>query len=99
MYPFVKDLNSHACQASVERCWSAIAKFFLNCNKKVPGKKGFPKLKKHSRSVEYKISGWKLHDPKNIEFTDKKGIGKLKLMGTWDLAFYPIEQIIKSEIA
>jgi putative transposase len=27
MYPFAKDLNSHACQASVERCWSAIARF------------------------------------------------------------------------
>jgi putative transposase len=28
MYPFARDLNSHACQASVERCWSAIARFF-----------------------------------------------------------------------
>ena len=93
MYPFVKDLNSHACQASVERCWSAIARFFDNCKKNIPGKKGYPKFKKNSRSVEYKQSGWKLLDPKHIEFIDKKGIGKLKLVGTWDLAFYPVEQI------
>ncbi|MEA5521979.1 transposase [Limnoraphis robusta] len=93
MYPFVKDLNSHACQASVERCWSAIARFFDNCKKKVPGKKGYPRFKKNSRSVEYKQSGWRLLDPKHIEFIDKKGIGKLKLLGTWDLAFYPVEQI------
>ena len=93
MYPFVKDLNSHACQASVERCWSGIARFFENCKKKVAGKKGFPRFKKHSRSVEYKTSGWKLLDPKHIEFTDKKGIGKLKLVGTWDLAFYRVKQI------
>ena len=93
MYPFVRALNSHACQASVERCWSAIARFYDNCKGKIPGKKGYPKFKKHSRSVEYKQSGWKLLDPKHIEFIDKKGIGKLKLIGTWDLAFYPVEQI------
>jgi putative transposase len=61
--------------------------------RKVPGKKGYPQFKKNSRSVEYKQSGWKLLDPKHIEFIDKKGIGKLKLVGTWDLAFYPVKQI------
>jgi putative transposase len=79
--------------ASVERCWSAIAHFFENCKRNIPGKKGFPRFKKHSRSVEYKQSGWKLLDPKHIQFTDQKGIGKLKLIGTWDLSFYPVEQI------
>jgi putative transposase len=93
MYPFAKDLNSHACQASVERCWSAIARFFENCKRNIPGKKGYPRFKKRSHSIEYKASGWRLLDPKHIEFTDKKGIGKLKLIGTWDLAFYPVEQI------
>lgn len=33
-FPFVKDLNSHACQASVERCWSAVCHFFDNCKNK-----------------------------------------------------------------
>ena len=32
-------------------------------------------------------------DRKSIKFTDKKGIGKLKLKGTWDLHFYQITQI------
>lgn len=97
-FSFVKDLNSHACQASVERCWSAIARFFDNCKKPITGKKGYPKFKKNARSVEYKTSGWKLLDPKHIEFTDKKGIGKLKLIGTWDLAFYPQDKIKRVRI-
>lgn len=92
-FPFVKELNSTACQASVERCWSAIARFYDNCQKQVVGKKGYPKFKKNSRSVEYKQSGWKLLDPKHIKFTDQKGIGKLKLIGTWDLGFYSEDQI------
>ncbi len=96
-FSFVKDLNSHASQASVEKCWSSIARFFDNCKthsrQQIPGKKGYPRFKKNARSVEYKTSGWKLLDPKHIEFTDKKGIGKLKLIGTWDLAFYPQDKI------
>jgi phage-related protein len=36
----------------------------------------------NSRSVEYKVSGWKLHPIKRrITFTDKKGISELKLLG------------------
>ncbi|MDC0832739.1 transposase [Geitlerinema sp. CS-897] len=132
-YDFARELNSTARQASAERAWSAIARFFENCRKSVPGKKrcdpapshgrglqgadagsahspsaracpelsrrerapreGYPKFKKNSRSVEYKTSGWKLLDPKHIVFTDKKNIGRLKLVGTWDLAFYGTEQI------
>jgi len=56
-------------------------------------KKVVPRFKKNCRSVEYKQSGWRLLDPKHIELSDQKGIGKLKLIGTWDLAFYPVEQI------
>jgi putative transposase len=93
-YSFVKDLNSHACQVGVERAYSSIARFYDNCKKNIPGKKGYPKFKKNNRSVEYKTSGWKLSETrKQITFTDKKGIGNLKLKGTWDLNFYPIEQI------
>ena len=56
----------------------------------IPGKKGFPKFKKHSRSVEYKQSGWKLDKTtlKHITFTDKKGIGRVKLVGSRDIYFY-----------
>ncbi len=92
-FPFANELNSMARQSSAERAWSAIARFYDNCKKQVKGKKGFPKFKKYSRSVEYKTSGWALLDPKHIEFTDKKKIGKLKLVGTWDLAFYDPSQI------
>ncbi len=109
-YDFARELNSTARQASAERAWSAIARFFENCRRSVPGKKrcdpapshgarerapreGYPRFKKNSRSVEYKTSGWKLLDPKHIVFTDKKEIGRLKLIGTWDLAFYGTEQI------
>ena len=92
-YDFARELNSTARQASAERAWSAIARFFENCRRSVPGKKGYPRFKKNGRSVEYKTSGWKLLDPKHIVFTDKKGIGRLKLIGTWDLAFYGTEQI------
>ncbi|MGA9381268.1 MAG: transposase, partial [Phormidium sp.] len=93
-FPFVKALNSHACQVAVERAYSSIARFYDNCRKSVPGKKGYPQFKKNCRSVEYKTSGWSLSETrKQITFTDKKGIGKLKLKGTWDLNFYPIEQI------
>jgi putative transposase len=93
-FPFVKALNSSACQASIERAYSSIARFYDNCKKSVPGKKGYPRFQKNCRSVEYKTSGWALSpDRKQITFTDNKGIGKLKLKGTWDLNFYQLDQI------
>lgn len=93
-FPFVKALNSHACQASVERAYASIVRFYDNCRKAVSGKKGYPKFQKHCRSVEYKTSGWALSQTrKQITFTDKKGIGQLKLKGTWDLNFYQLDQI------
>ncbi|BAT53277.1 transposase [Nostoc sp. NIES-3756] len=93
-FPFVKALNSSACQAAIERAYSSIARFYDNCKKSIRGKKGYPKFKKNCRSVEYKTSGWKLSTTrKQITFTDKKSIGKLKLKGTWDLNFYQLEQI------
>jgi len=94
-YPFANELNSTARQASAERAWSAITRFFDNCKKEVKGKKGYPKFKKNSRSVEYKASGWKLDEKtkKHITFTDKKGIGRLKLVGSRDIYFYNASDI------
>jgi putative transposase len=93
-YPFVKTLNSHACQVAVERAYSSIARFYDNCKKSISGKKGYPRFKKNCRSVEYKTSGWSLsQNRKQIAFTDKKGIGSLKLKGTWDLNFYQLDLI------
>jgi putative transposase len=93
-FPFASELNSMARQASAERAWSSIFRFYENCRKRIPGKKGFPQFQKDCRSVEYKTSGWKLDENRKfITFTDKKGIGRLKLKGTRDLHFYQINQI------
>lgn len=82
--PFVSNLNSMARQASAERAWFAISRFYNNCKKGL-AQKGYPKFKKFSRSVEYKTSGWKLtEDKKYIHITDKTGIGKLKLIGSYN---------------
>ena len=96
---FVDDLNSHACQTAVERTLRAITRFYDNCQNKVKGKKGYPRFKKHSRSVEYKVSGWKLSkDKRHITFTDKKGIGTLKLIGSRDINYYQPDQIKRVRI-
>jgi len=78
-FAFAKKLNSAARQASAERAWASISRFYTNCkNKEV--KKGYPKFKKHCRSVEYKVSGWKLSkDGMTISFTDGFGAGTFAL--------------------
>ncbi|MGL6343175.1 MAG: RNA-guided endonuclease InsQ/TnpB family protein [Waterburya sp.] len=98
-FQFVRDLNSHATQCAVERTCKSISRFFDNCKKNISGKKGYPKFKKHSRSVEYKTSGWKLsEDREKIAFTDKKGIGTLKLIISRDLNYYQLEQFKRCRI-
>jgi putative transposase len=95
-FPWAKKLNSMARQASAERAWSSIARFFDNCKKKVAGKKGYPKFKKHQThaSVEYKTSGWKLsEDRRYLTFTDGFEAGTFKLWGSRDLHFYQLKQI------
>lgn len=93
-FKFVKDLNSMAVQASAERSWLGISRFYDNCKSKKPGKKGFPRFQKDNRSVEYKTSGWSLHPTKRrITITDKKGIGELNLMGKWDIHTYPVNSV------
>ena len=95
-FSFANELNSMARQSAAERAWSAISRFFDNCKKQIPGKKGYPRFKKNVRSVEYKTTGWKLDRStcKHITFTDKKGIGRVKLIGTHDLRFYE-DKLIK----
>jgi putative transposase len=98
-FPFAHKLNSMARQSSADRAWAAISRFYDNCKKKVAGKKGYPKFKKHSRSVEYKTSGWKLsEDRKKITFTDGNNIGTVKLKGTRDLNWYDLRQIKRVRI-
>ena len=93
---FAGKLNSQARQASAERAWSSIARFYDNCKKGKPGKKGFPRFLKHQThgSVEYKTTGWKLSfDRRTITFTDGFEAGSLKLWETRDLHFYQLKQI------
>ena len=114
-FKFVKDLNSMAVQSGSERAWTAIKRFYENCKAKVKGKKGYPRFQRDNRSVEYKTSGWALHPSKRqITFTDKKGIGKLKLLGAhkqsrrlppacnccerWDIHTYPNKAIKRVRI-
>ncbi|MFB8787813.1 MAG: transposase [Potamolinea sp.] len=95
-YPWANKLNSMARQASAERAWSAIARFYDNCKKKA-AKIGFPRFKKHQThgSVEYKTCGWKLsEDRRTITFTDGFKAGSFKLWGKkGDLHFYQLNQI------
>jgi putative transposase len=77
--PWINKLNAHARQAAAERAWQSVASFYRRC-KAGEKKKGFPKFKKHSRSVEYKVSGWKLsEDGNHITFTDGFKAGTFEL--------------------
>ena len=87
-------LNSMARQASAERAIFAIQRFFANCKAKIPGKKGYPQFKRHTRSVEYKTSGWLLSsDKRYLTFKDDFAAGKFKLIGSRDLYFYAPDEI------
>jgi putative transposase len=93
-YPFAAHLNSQARQAAASRAWAAIERFYTNCREQHPGKKGYPRFQRDGRSVEYKQTGWQL-DPhgKCLTLTDGCGIGRVRLIGTRDLATFPLEQI------
>jgi len=77
-----------------ERAIFAIQRFFANCKAKKPGKKGYPQFKKHTRSVEYKTSGWLLSTNKRcLTFKDGFAAGKFKLIGNLDLHLYAPDEI------
>lgn len=100
-YPFASCLNSQARQASADRAWDAVSRFYKNCKQGKPGKKGYPQFQHDNRSVEYKTTGWKLDaDGKHITFTDGCGIGRLRLIGkhTQRLEEYPLKHIKRVRI-
>jgi putative transposase len=100
-YPFATCLNSQARQASADRAWFAISRFYDNCKSHKPGKKGYPKFQHDNRSVEYKQTGWKLEpDGKHITLTDGCGIGRLRLVGNpkQQITAFPTEQIKRVRI-
>ncbi len=56
-FPFATRLNSQARQASADRAWFAISRFYENCKAKKPGKKGYPTFQHDNRSVEVRRFG------------------------------------------
>ena len=100
-YPFATRLNSQARQASADRAWFAISRFYDNCKNHKPGKKGYPRFQHDNRSLEYKQTGWKLGpDGKHITFTDGCSIGRLRLVGNpkQKIAAFPASQIKRVRI-
>src|SRR5207245_609447 len=100
-YPFAARLNSQARQASADRAWFAISRFYANCKLHKPGKKGYPQFQHNNRSVEYKRTGWKLEpDGRHITFTDGCGIGRLRLVGNpkQPIETFPTKQIKRVRI-
>jgi putative transposase len=100
-YSFAQRLNSQARQASADRAWASISRFYENCKNKKPGKKGYPKFQHDNRSVEYKQTGWKLEpDGRHIIFIDGCGIGRLRLVGNpkQHIEEYPVKQIKRVRI-
>ncbi|MDJ0542497.1 MAG: transposase, partial [Microcystis sp. M53603_WE2] len=94
--PLVNKLNSQARQSAADRPWQSINRFYQNCHAKIPGKKGFPRFKKHSRSVEYKLTGYKLSDDRRkIRFTDGFKAGEFDLWCSQKTLVYYSEQQIK----
>jgi putative transposase len=95
--PWVKQLNSQARQSSADRAWQSIQRFYTNCRENKPGKKGYPKFKKYSRSqVEYKQTGYKLSDDRRkINFTDGFKAGTFDLWCHQKNLVYYTEQKIK----
>lgn len=83
-FAFAGRLGSQARQASAERAWAAVNRFYDNCKKHAPGKKGYPRFQHDCRSIEYKeTAGWSLTpDGRHITFSDGLGIGTLRLIGT-----------------
>ena len=100
-YSFAARLNSQARQASADRAWTAIARFYENYKNHKPSKKGYPRFQHDNRSVEYKTTGWKLEPGgKHITFTDGCGIGRLRLVGNKKqaVATFPLKQLKRVRI-
>ena len=94
--PWVTLLNSQARQSAADRAWQSINRFYQNCRAKISGKKGFPKFKKYSRSVEYKLTGYKLSDDRRkIKFSDGFKAGEFDLWCSQRTLVYYSEQQIR----
>src|SRR5215472_4367428 len=52
-FAFAGRLGSQARQASAERAWAAVSRFYDNWQKHIAGLKGSPKFQHDCRSIEY----------------------------------------------
>ena len=96
-YSFANALNSQARQAAAERAANGIARYLKPDQSGKRLKK--PQFQKNNRSVEYKVTGWKLDTSrKHIAFTDHIGIGKMKMLGSQDLCAYDLALIKRVRI-
>ena len=87
-FDFCKQLNSTARQASIERAWSAISRFYKGIARK-------PKFQKHNRSVEFKQSGWKLSTDYRYVTIKSFSIDSLKLKGTRNIQDFSDNKIYR----
>jgi putative transposase len=95
-FELAKNLNFLAGQVRGERAWSVISRFYDNCKKHKPRKKGYPGFKKEQShgSVEYETNGWKLSEERRyITFSDCFKAVTFKMWGTCDWHFYQLKQI------
>ena len=93
-FAFAATRTSPARQAAADRAWAAIQRFYAHCRAKTPGKKGYPRFQHANRSVEYKVTGWKLApDGKHLTFTEGCGLGRVRLVGTRAIETFPGQQI------
>jgi putative transposase len=76
-FDFAGRLNSQARQASSERAWSAIHRFYTNCQNGVKGKKGYPTFQKNNRKDIKRVrlirraDGYYCQFCTNIDVTEK----------------------------
>src|SRR5437763_8999605 len=71
-YSFAACLNSQARQASADRAWFAISRFYDHCKTHQPGKKDYPQFQHDNRAVDSKQTGWKLElDGRHLTFSQK----------------------------
>jgi putative transposase len=97
-YEWAGKLNSMARQASAERAWQSIKRFYDNCKNPSFKKKGYPKFK-CARSVEYKTTGYKLsEDRQSITFIDGFQAGRFRMIGASNLNYYQLGQIKRLRI-
>jgi putative transposase len=94
-FEWANNLNSMARQASAERAWSAIARFYDNCKRKYQARKDTRASRKNRHMAALNIRPVAGSFPKIDDvspFSDGFEAGTFKMWGTRDLRFYQLKQ-------